>query len=114
MALKCAGENEDEKLNEVMHEAWRFNRDCKLLRDGLQGLSWDGQRSFTSLCPQCLCSNSVILYIQVHKSTLIALGCIAAILENKKGTIDHSTVYVKATKGMATAHSDQPMQGSWK
>lgn len=37
------GENEDEKLNEVMHEAWRFNRDCKLLRDGLQGLSWDGE-----------------------------------------------------------------------
>uniref|UniRef100_A0A8C5NA36 MAP kinase-activated protein kinase 5 n=1 Tax=Gouania willdenowi TaxID=441366 RepID=A0A8C5NA36_GOUWI len=36
-------ENEDEKLNEVMHEAWRFNRDCKLLRDGLQGLSWDGR-----------------------------------------------------------------------
>lgn len=36
------GDNEDEKLNEVMHEAWRFNRDCKLLRDGLQGLSWDG------------------------------------------------------------------------
>ncbi|KAJ0019689.1 hypothetical protein NQD34_007258 [Periophthalmus magnuspinnatus] len=35
-------ENEDEKLNEVMYEAWRFNRDCKLLRDGLQGLSWDG------------------------------------------------------------------------
>uniref|UniRef100_A0A671KW73 MAP kinase-activated protein kinase 5 n=1 Tax=Sinocyclocheilus anshuiensis TaxID=1608454 RepID=A0A671KW73_9TELE len=39
-------DNEDEKLNEVMHEAWRFNRDCKLLRDGLQGLSWDG-RSFS-------------------------------------------------------------------
>ncbi|XP_071394600.1 MAP kinase-activated protein kinase 5 isoform X4 [Centroberyx affinis] len=39
----CPGENEDEKLNEVMHEAWRFNRDCKLLRDGLQGLSWDGR-----------------------------------------------------------------------
>lgn len=37
------GENEDEKLNEVMHEAWRFNRDCKLLRDGLQGLNWDGK-----------------------------------------------------------------------
>ncbi|XP_014854040.1 PREDICTED: MAP kinase-activated protein kinase 5 isoform X1 [Poecilia mexicana] len=44
--LPQAGENEDEKLNEVMHEAWRFNRDCKLLRDGLQGLSWDG-RSFS-------------------------------------------------------------------
>lgn len=42
----CAGENEDEKLNEVMYEAWRFNRDCKLLRDGLQGLSWDGQYHF--------------------------------------------------------------------
>uniref|UniRef100_A0A8C6ULS1 MAP kinase-activated protein kinase 5 n=1 Tax=Neogobius melanostomus TaxID=47308 RepID=A0A8C6ULS1_9GOBI len=40
--LPQAGENEDEKLNEVMYEAWRFNRDCKLLRDGLQGLSWDG------------------------------------------------------------------------
>ncbi|XP_060894675.1 MAP kinase-activated protein kinase 5 isoform X2 [Labrus bergylta] len=44
--LPQAGENEDEKLNEVMYEAWRFNRDCKLLRDGLQGLSWDG-RSFS-------------------------------------------------------------------
>ncbi|XP_052447438.1 MAP kinase-activated protein kinase 5 isoform X2 [Carassius gibelio] len=44
--LPQAGDNEDEKLNEVMHEAWRFNRDCKLLRDGLQGLSWDG-RSFS-------------------------------------------------------------------
>lgn len=41
-----AGENEDEKLNEVMYEAWRVNRDCKLLRDGLQGLSWDGQYLF--------------------------------------------------------------------
>ncbi|KAM9393590.1 MAP kinase-activated protein kinase 5 isoform 2-T2 [Pholidichthys leucotaenia] len=40
--LPQAGENEDEKLNEVTYEAWRFNRDCKLLRDGLQGLSWDG------------------------------------------------------------------------
>uniref|UniRef100_A0A8C2GJP2 non-specific serine/threonine protein kinase n=1 Tax=Cyprinus carpio TaxID=7962 RepID=A0A8C2GJP2_CYPCA len=40
--LPQAGDNEDEKLNEVMHEAWRFNRDCKLLREGLQGLSWDG------------------------------------------------------------------------
>lgn len=38
-----AGENEDEKLNELMYEAWRINRDCKMLRDGLQGLSWDGQ-----------------------------------------------------------------------
>uniref|UniRef100_A0A8C2A2A0 non-specific serine/threonine protein kinase n=1 Tax=Cyprinus carpio TaxID=7962 RepID=A0A8C2A2A0_CYPCA len=44
--LPQAGDNEDEKLNEVMHEAWRFNRDCKLLREGLQGLSWDG-RSFS-------------------------------------------------------------------
>lgn len=43
--LCVAGENEDEKLNEVMHEAWRFNRDCKLLRDGLQGLSWDGKHN---------------------------------------------------------------------
>lgn len=43
-----AGENEDEKLNEVMYEAWRVNRDCKLLRDGLQGLSWDGQYHFIS------------------------------------------------------------------
>ncbi|KAK6306755.1 hypothetical protein J4Q44_G00236800 [Coregonus suidteri] len=40
--LPQAGENEEEKLNEVMHEAWHFNRDCKLLRDGLKGLSWDG------------------------------------------------------------------------
>ena len=39
----CPGENEDEKLNEVMYDAWRFNRDCKQLRDGLPGLSWDGQ-----------------------------------------------------------------------
>lgn len=44
-----AGENEDEKLNELMYEAWRINRDCKLLRDGLQGLSWDGQYLFSSL-----------------------------------------------------------------
>lgn len=44
-----AGENEDEKLNELMYEAWRINRDCKLLRDGLQGLSWDGQSPPTSL-----------------------------------------------------------------
>ncbi|XP_051545541.1 MAP kinase-activated protein kinase 5 isoform X3 [Myxocyprinus asiaticus] len=41
--LPQAGDNEDEKLNEVTYEAWRFNRDCKLLRDGLQGLSWDGR-----------------------------------------------------------------------
>lgn len=41
--LPQAGDNENEKLSEVMHEAWRFNRDCKLLRDGLQGLSWDGR-----------------------------------------------------------------------
>lgn len=40
------GENEDEKLNEVTHEAWRFNRDCRLLRDGLHGLNWDGQYTF--------------------------------------------------------------------
>lgn len=39
-------ENEDEKLNEVMHEAWRFNRDCKLLRDGLHELNWDGRYLF--------------------------------------------------------------------
>ncbi|KAK5871006.1 hypothetical protein PBY51_003909 [Eleginops maclovinus] len=44
--LPQAGENEDEKLNEVMYDAWRFNRDCKQLRDGLPGLSWDG-RSFS-------------------------------------------------------------------
>lgn len=44
-----AGENEDEKLNELMYEAWRINRDCKLLRDGLQGLSWDGRCLFISL-----------------------------------------------------------------
>lgn len=44
----CPGENEDEKLNEVMYDAWRFNRDCKLLRDGLQGLSWDGRYHFIS------------------------------------------------------------------
>lgn len=51
----CAGENEDEKLNEVMYEAWRFNRDCKLLRDGLQGLSWDGQYHFImSISGKCL------------------------------------------------------------
>lgn len=42
-AMILTGENEDEKLNEVMYEAWRFNRDCKLLRDGLQGLNWDGK-----------------------------------------------------------------------
>lgn len=45
-----AGENEDEKLNEVMYEAWRFNRDCKQLRDGLQGLSWDGQCEVPLVC----------------------------------------------------------------
>lgn len=44
-----AGENEDEKLNELMYEAWRINRDCKQLRDGLQGLSWDGQSPLISL-----------------------------------------------------------------
>lgn len=43
LAVMFEGENEDEKLNEVMYEAWRFNRDCKLLRDGLQGLSWNGK-----------------------------------------------------------------------
>lgn len=32
-----------------MYDAWRFNRDCKLLRDGLQGLSWDGQCCLLSL-----------------------------------------------------------------
>ncbi|XP_052024097.1 MAP kinase-activated protein kinase 5 isoform X5 [Apodemus sylvaticus] len=40
------GENEDEKLNEVMQEAWKYNRDCKLLRDALQSFSWNG-RGFT-------------------------------------------------------------------
>lgn len=37
------GENEDEKLNEVMQEAWKYNRECKLLRDTLQTFSWNGE-----------------------------------------------------------------------
>ncbi|XP_071998959.1 MAP kinase-activated protein kinase 5 [Engystomops pustulosus] len=41
--LPQAGENEDEKLNEVVLEAWECNRDCKLLRDTLQSFSWNGQ-----------------------------------------------------------------------
>ncbi|XP_073420103.1 MAP kinase-activated protein kinase 5 isoform X2 [Dendrobates tinctorius] len=41
--LPQAGENEDEKLNEVVLEAWEYNRDCKLLRDTLQSFSWNGQ-----------------------------------------------------------------------
>ncbi|XP_064424266.1 MAP kinase-activated protein kinase 5 isoform X3 [Latimeria chalumnae] len=41
--LPQAGENEDEKLNEVMQEAWKYNKDCKLLRDALQSLSWNGR-----------------------------------------------------------------------
>uniref|UniRef100_A0A8C8TQF3 non-specific serine/threonine protein kinase n=1 Tax=Peromyscus maniculatus bairdii TaxID=230844 RepID=A0A8C8TQF3_PERMB len=40
------GENEDERLNEVMQEAWKYNRECKLLRDALQSFSWNG-RGFT-------------------------------------------------------------------
>lgn len=44
--LPQAGENEDEKLNEVMQEAWKYNRECKLLRDSLQSFSWNG-RGFT-------------------------------------------------------------------
>ncbi|XP_077163670.1 MAP kinase-activated protein kinase 5 isoform X3 [Paroedura picta] len=40
------GENEDEKLNEVVQEAWKYNRECKLLRDTLQTFSWNG-RGFT-------------------------------------------------------------------
>ncbi|KAJ7309825.1 hypothetical protein JRQ81_007896 [Phrynocephalus forsythii] len=40
--LPQAGENEDEKLNEVMQEAWKYNRECKLLRDTLQTFSWNG------------------------------------------------------------------------
>ncbi|XP_047617135.1 MAP kinase-activated protein kinase 5 isoform X4 [Phacochoerus africanus] len=40
------GENEDEKLNEVVQEAWKYNRECKLLRDTLQSFSWNG-RGFT-------------------------------------------------------------------
>ncbi len=60
--LVCSGENEDEKLNEVMYEAWRFNRDCKLLRDGLQGLSWDGRYHFIwSLWAIIFCSHLFIL-----------------------------------------------------
>ncbi|XP_038629777.1 MAP kinase-activated protein kinase 5 isoform X3 [Scyliorhinus canicula] len=42
--LPQAGENEDEKLNEVMQEAWKYNKDCKFLRDMLQSLSWNGRR----------------------------------------------------------------------
>ncbi|MEQ2182030.1 MAP kinase-activated protein kinase 5, partial [Goodea atripinnis] len=53
--LPQAGENKDEKLNEVMHEAWRFNRDCKLLRDGLQGLSWDGLYTSSSFLLGLIC-----------------------------------------------------------
>ena len=49
-AVLLTGENEDEKLNEVMHEAWRFNRDCKPLRDGLHGLSWDGKGVWVGAC----------------------------------------------------------------
>ncbi|CAJ0942918.1 unnamed protein product [Ranitomeya imitator] len=41
--LPQAGENEDEKLNEVVLEAWEYNRDCKLLRDTLQSFSWNGE-----------------------------------------------------------------------
>ncbi|XP_008845740.1 MAP kinase-activated protein kinase 5 isoform X1 [Nannospalax galili] len=42
------GENEDEKLNEVMQEAWKYNRECKLLRDTLQTFSWNvSGRGFT-------------------------------------------------------------------
>ncbi|GAB1290121.1 Non-specific serine/threonine protein kinase [Apodemus speciosus] len=44
--LPQAGEDEDEKLNEVVQEAWKYNRDCKLLRDALQSFSWNG-RGFT-------------------------------------------------------------------
>ncbi|XP_040107227.1 MAP kinase-activated protein kinase 5 [Oryx dammah] len=44
--LPQAGENEDEKLNEVVQEAWKYNRECKLLRDALQSFSWNG-RGFT-------------------------------------------------------------------
>lgn len=39
----CIGENEDERLDEVMQEAWKYNRECKLLRDALQGFSWNGK-----------------------------------------------------------------------
>lgn len=63
------GENEDEKLNEVMYEAWRFNRDCKLLRDGLQGLSWDGK---------C----SVVVIILVYLYALMFTFCIPFIVND--------------------------------
>ncbi|MGH0120880.1 UNVERIFIED_CONTAM: hypothetical protein FKN15_014064 [Acipenser sinensis] len=49
--LPQAGENEDEKLNEVVHEAWRYNKDCKLLRDALQSLSWN-EREYGTLIKQ--------------------------------------------------------------
>lgn len=45
------GENEDEKLNEVVQEAWKYNRECKLLRDTLQSFSWNG-RSLNYAFPQ--------------------------------------------------------------
>lgn len=45
------GENEDEKLNEVVQEAWKYNRECKLLRDTLQSFSWNG-RSLNYVFPQ--------------------------------------------------------------
>ncbi|OCT98436.1 MAP kinase-activated protein kinase 5 isoform X1 [Xenopus laevis] len=41
--LPQEGENEDEKLNEVVQEAWQYNRDCQLLRDTLQSFSWNGR-----------------------------------------------------------------------
>ena len=44
-------ENEDEKLNEVVQEAWKYNRECKLLRDTLQSFSWNG-RSLNYVFPQ--------------------------------------------------------------
>lgn len=43
LSLPETGENEDEKLNEVMQEAWKYNRECKLLRDTLQTFSWNGE-----------------------------------------------------------------------
>lgn len=43
------GENEDERLNEVMQEAWKYNRECKLLRDALQSFSWDGKTALPVL-----------------------------------------------------------------
>ncbi|KAH0502257.1 MAP kinase-activated protein kinase 5 [Microtus ochrogaster] len=46
--LPQAGENEDERLNEVMQEAWKYNRDCKLLRDALQSFSWNGSVYYSS------------------------------------------------------------------